>query len=101
MFMERPQKSVCAHVKKVYSGSDVIKFEVPRNLVWKSTDFLRRIIVSDIESDSLTMSYVCSTGGLFPIEDFLWWKSEEHAERNRRKAQCNWRCAASGRVLLA
>ena len=38
------------------------------------------IIVSDTESGSLTLSYVCPHCGLFPIEDFIWWVNEEHGE---------------------
>ena len=53
-------------------------FEVLRNIMWKSTGVLRRIIVSNYDSDSLTLSCVCPQGGLFSVEDFVWWVSEGH-----------------------
>ena len=55
--------------------------------MWKSTDFLRRRIVSDTEAGSLNLSYVCLRCGLFPIEDFIWWVTEEHGEKRK------WWCA--------
>ena len=62
--------------------NDANKFEVLKNVMLKSSDLLR-IIDSDTEAGSLTVSYVCPHCGLFLIEDFIWWVTEEHIEKTR------------------
>ena len=42
------------------------------------------------------MSNVCPPCGLSPLEDYVWWVSQNHGEKNKKKRQCIWWCAACG-----
>ena len=60
------------------------KFEVLKTLMWKSTCYLRRIIVSDTESGSLNILHVCPYCGLCPHEDFIRSLSEAYGSKRKR-----------------
>ena len=58
---------------------------IAQQILYNSTDFLRRIIVPVEGQGGITLSYVC------PIAHYIWWVSSAH-----RKKQCNSWCAACG-----
>ena len=61
------------------------------DILRKSTDFLRRIIVAVKGEGGVTLSYLCPHCHRFPLEDNMWWISSGHG-----KKQCSWWCAACG-----
>ena len=71
-----------------------------QQILQKSTDFLRRVIVPDEGQGGVTLSYVCPDVHQYPLEDYIcfWWVSAAHGDVNNKtkKKQCNWWCAACG-----
>ena len=48
-----------------------------QEIVLRSTDYLRRIIVPVGGQGGVTMSYLCPHCNSFPLEDYVWWVSGE------------------------
>ena len=64
------------------------KVSVVQEIMFKSTDYLRRIIAPVGGQGGVTMSYLCPNCNSFPLEDYVWWVSgEKHT---------NWWCAICG-----
>ena len=62
-----------------------------RLILHKSTDFLRQITVIVEGQGAVILSYVCPHCHRYPLEDYVWWVSSGHGEKQR-----NWWCAACG-----
>ena len=65
------------------------KLGIVQEIVIRSTDYLRRIIVPVGGQGGVTMSYLCPHCNNFPMEHYIWWVSG----RTRRN---NWWCAICG-----
>ena len=61
-------------------SNDADQFQVLRNVVWRSTDFLRWIVALHNDAGSVTLLY-------------LWWRVDIKPGNRRR---CDWWCAACG-----
>ena len=61
-----------------------------QQILQKSTEFLRRIIVPVGRPGGATLSYRCPHCHRCPLEDYIWWVLR-HGEK-----QSNWWCAACG-----
>ena len=64
---------------------------IVQQIMWKSTNILRRKIVPVQGQGVITSSYVCPHLYRFPIEDYIWWSLD-----GTREKQCNWWCTACG-----
>ena len=64
------------------------KVSVVQEIMFKSTDYLRRIIAPVGGQGGVTMSYLCPNCNSFPLEDFVWWVSVRKTTR--------WWCAICG-----
>ena len=70
---------------------------IVQQIMQKSTDFLRRIIVLVEGQGGVTLSYVCLHCHRVPLEDYIWWFSMGHGDsRKKGKKQCSRWCAACG-----
>ena len=72
-------------------NADGDRRSIAHQILPKSTDVLRRIIVPVGGQGGVTLSYVCPHCHRFPPEDNIWWVSTEHG-----KKQSNWWCTACG-----
>ena len=48
---------------------------IVQEIMFKSTDYLRRIIAPVGGQGGVTMSYLCPHCNSFPLEDYVWWVS--------------------------
>ena len=64
------------------------KVSVVQEIMFKSTDYLRRIIATVGGQGGVTMSYLCPNCNSFPLEDCVWWVSGVKTTR--------WWCAICG-----
>ena len=91
---------MCDRLKEAYEKvalEDVGRLNVAREIMRKSTDFLRRITAPVDGIGRVTLSYVCPHCSFVPSEDYIWWVSSGHGDgSNRKKKQCCWWCAACG-----
>ena len=55
------------------------KVSIVQEIMFKSTDFLRRIIAPVGRQSGVTMSYLCPHCNSFPLEVYVWWVlGEDH-----------------------
>ena len=79
------------------AADEIGGLEIVKEMLRKSTDFLRRIIAPVDGMGGVTLSFVCPRCNCFTLEDYIWWVSSGHGDRsNRKKKHCNWWCAACG-----
>ena len=64
---------------------------IVQDILRKSMDSLRRIIVPVDEMGGVTLSYVCPHCHRYRLEDYIW-----RISSGRGQKQCNWRCAPCG-----
>ena len=79
-------------VKEVFervAQDDADKLSIVQDVMFKSTDYLRRIIAPAGGQGGVTMSYLCPHCNSFPLEDYIWWVAG-------RKGRNNWWCAICG-----
>ena len=70
---------------------------IVQQIMQKSTDFLRRIIVPVHLQEGVTLSCVCRPCHRTSREDHIRWVSTEHGDSSKKgEKQCNWWCAACG-----
>ena len=81
------QRESCSEVVQ----EDVDRQSIVLEILLTSTDFLRRICVPVEGQGAVSMSYVCPHCHRFSLEDYIWWVSAGHGNK-----QCNWWCAACG-----
>ena len=55
---------------------------IAQQIMWKSTNILRRKIVPVQGQGVVSLSYVCPHLYRFPIEDYIWWVSTGHAKNS-------------------
>ena len=60
------------------------KVSVVQEIMFKSTDYLRRIIAPVGGQAGVPMSYLCPNCNSFPLEDYVWWVS------GRTHTNTNW-----------
>ena len=65
------------------------KLSTVQEIMVRSADYLRRIIAPAGGQGGVTMSYLCPHCDSFPLEDYVWWVTEE-------KKHTNWWCAICG-----
>ena len=51
------------------------KMSIVQEIMFKSTDCLRRIIAPVGGQGGVAMSYLCPNCNSFPLEDYVWWVS--------------------------
>ena len=49
--------------------------------MWRSTDFLRRVVGDIEERGEITLTNICEHRRVLLAEDFLWWATANHGER--------------------
>ena len=92
-FKEKMKASECAF-DRIKEAFDVVaqdearKVSCVQQIMFKSTDYLRRIISPVGGQGGVTMSYLCPNCNSFPLEDYVWWVSGGK--------QTNWWCAICG-----
>ena len=80
----------------VVRQEDDVRKCIVRQILFKSTDFLRWIIVPVRRQGGVTLSYVCLHCHRYPLGAYIWWVSAKHGKKQSKKKQCNWWCAACG-----
>ena len=61
---------------------------IVQEIMFKRTDYLRRVIAPVGGQGGVTMSYLCPHCNSFPLEDHFWWFSG--------RKHTNWWCAVCG-----
>ena len=64
------------------------KVSVVQEIMFQSTDYLRRIIAQVGGQGGVTMSYLCPNCNSFPLEDYVWWSLGRKSTK--------WWCAICG-----
>ena len=59
----------------VVAQDEARKMTIVQEIMFKSTDHLRRIIAPFGGQGAVAMSYLCPTCNSFPLEDYVWWVS--------------------------
>ena len=63
-----------------WSKKDEGQKSIVQQILQKSTDFLRRIILPVEGPGRVTLSFVCPHRNGFPLENYIWWVSTRHGE---------------------
>ena len=58
---------------ELVAQNEARKVSVVQEIMFKSTDYLRRIIALVGRQGGVTMSYLCPSCNSFPLEDHVWW----------------------------
>ena len=66
------------------------KMSIVQEIMFKSTDYLRRIVAPVGGQGGGTMSYLCPQCNSFLMEDYIWWVPG-------RKKHTTWWCAMCGK----
>ena len=64
---------------------EVGRLGIVQETLWKSVDFLRRIIAPVGGRGAVTLSYICPHCNSFPLEDGIWWVSTGHGDSHKKK----------------
>ena len=69
-----------------------------KSMMWRSTDFLRKVVGEKEGRGAITPTCVCEHCNLFPVADFLWWVSANHGEKKKetKNSMSEWWCGACG-----
>ena len=64
-------------------AQEVARLIVVKEIMAKSTDFLRRIVDMG-EGQGITLTSVCPHCHRFPAEDYIWWVTQGHRDSSKR-----------------